>query len=96
MVDMACINGSSGSPIIFLNEGGNLDKKSKSFNLKIRIIFFGFFFEGPQKLKIGELVNGSVRMQKKSFFVAKTLINFGYYIKNYELDEFHECIKKIL
>lgn len=96
VVDMACFNGSSGSPIFILDESGYLDKYTKTFNIGGRIIFLGVLFEGPQKLEIGEIVNVDVKMQQKSVSVAKSLINLGYYIKSYELSEFRDYIKKIL
>ena len=96
VVDMACFNGSSGSPIFILDEGGYLDKNTRTFNMKGRVVFLGILFEGPRKLEIGELVNVDVKMKQKTVSLTHSLINLGYYIKSYELNEFRERIKKML
>ena len=93
VVDMACFNGSSGSPIFILDEGGYTDKNSHSFNLQPRVIFLGILFGDLQKLEIGELVSVDVQMQQKDVPVVPSLINLGYYIKSYELNEFREYIR---
>lgn len=96
VVDMACFPGSSGSPILILDETGYLEKKTKTFQLHGRVIFLGVLFEGPQKLEFGEVINVDVKMQQKTISVAKAMINLGYYIKSYELNEFKEIIRKML
>lgn len=92
VVDMACFPGSSGSPILILDEMGYLDKKSKNINMQTRAIFLGVLFEGPQMLDVGEIVNVDVKMQQKTVSIGKTMINLGYYIKSAELLEFKNYI----
>lgn len=96
VVDMSCVNGSSGSPIFILDEVGYLDKNTNAYKLQERIIFLGILFEGPQATSIGEIVNIDVKMQQKTVSIGKSLINLGYYIKSYELIEFRDVITKLL
>lgn len=96
VVDMACFPGSSGSPILILDELGYHDKNTNSYNIQSRVIFLGILFEGPQKLEIGDLVNIDVKMQQKTVSIGKSMINLGYYIKSYELEEFKKIIEKII
>ena len=98
VVDMACINGSSGSPIFILDEKGYIEKNTQSFNLSERLIFLGILFEGPQKIEIGDVVDINIdeKLQQKTVSIGRSLINLGYYIKSYELDEFRGFIKNAL
>lgn len=96
VVDMACFPGSSGSPILILDEMGYLDKNNRSFNMQRRVVFIGVLFEGPQKLDVGDVVNVNVQMQQKTVSVMKSMINLGYYIKSYELKEFKDYIGKLM
>lgn len=98
VVDMACINGSSGSPIFILDEKGYIDKNTQCFNLSERIIFLGVLFAGPQKIEIGDVVDVDIdeKLQQKTVSIGKSLINLGYYIKSYELNEFCNIIKNAL
>lgn len=96
VVDMACFEGSSGSPIFILDETGYIEKTSNIFQFKNRLIFLGILFQGPKKVEIGKLGTIDEKMQHKIVSIGKTGLNLGYYIKSYELHEFKEYIKKII
>lgn len=91
VVDMACFNGSSGSPIFILDEGGYYEKNTNSYCVQGRIVFLGVLFEGPQKIDVGEVI--SIPMQQKTVSIGKSLIYLGYYIKSYELQTFRSQIE---
>ena len=63
-----------------------------------RLIFLGILFEGPQKIEIGDVVDINIdeKLQQKTVSIGRSLINLGYYIKSYELDEFRGLIKNAL
>lgn len=96
VVDMACVNGSSGSPIFILDEGAYFDKNTKSITMGERCIFLGILFAGPQTFYPIEMINIDVKLQQKPLPFTRSLINLGYYIKSYELGEFKDYIKKML
>jgi hypothetical protein len=60
MVDMACFPGSSGSPI-FINEIGYIDRKTNSYMMDARRLFFvGVLYAGPLITNKGEIKFGSI------------------------------------
>lgn len=97
LVDMACLPGSSGSPIYILNEGGYKDKKGNLNFGRSRVYFLGVLYAGPQYTATGDVVVKTVpTVQHKVESQTRVMANLGYYIKTSELQEFKETIKTVL
>lgn len=79
VVDMACFPGSSGSPILIMNEGGFTT--SQGFTVGTRIYLLGVLFAGPVhkadgKIEIAEIPTHSVAISRTTI-----PIHLGYYVK---------------
>lgn len=93
MVDMACFPGSSGSPIYILNENGYSDKKGNVYLNRSRVIFLGVLFAGPTTDISGRIIVRDIPTKQQVIPQVRTMLNLGYYVKSYELEEFKEIIK---
>jgi hypothetical protein len=94
LVDMACFPGSSGSPILILNEGGYATPAG--FSVGTRIHFLGVLFAGPVhqadgKIKIVDIPTHSVAVP-----VTTIPIHLGYYVKASALRDLKPVILKAL
>jgi len=97
IVDMACFPGSSGSPILIVNEGSYIDKKSGSVNIGAsRIIFLGILFRGPIYDSEGKIVIREIPTRQEVISITPQLINLGYYIKSEVILDFKEKIRRIV
>ena len=93
LIDMACLPGSSGSPIYILNEGGYRDKKGNTFLGQSRIILIGFLCSGPCYTAEGDVIVKSIPTSKVSITTNTPIMaNLGYYIKAKEILVFKEVI----
>jgi hypothetical protein len=83
LVDMACFPGSSGSPILVLNEGAYTT--ANGLSVGTRIILIGILYAGPQYCPDGSVQ--VVQVPTRSVAVASTSIpvHLGYYVKSAEL-----------
>jgi len=96
VVDIACFPGSSGSPILVLNENGYTDKKGTTHVGGKRLVFLGVLFSGPQVNAKGELIVENIPTQKKVSALTPIMINIGYYIKAAEILAFKPIIEKFV
>lgn len=95
VVDMACINGSSGSPIFIFNESGFRKKGTEGLNLGGRLLFLGVLYAGPEMPREGQIVTIN-ELGVKNVSLTRIPINLGYYIKSKELLFFKEIISNLL
>ena len=94
---MACFPGSSGSPILIVNEGSYIDKKSGSVNIGAnRIIFLGILFGGPVYNSEGKIVIREIPTRQEVISITPQMINLGYYIKSEAILDFKEKIRRII
>lgn len=93
VVDMACFPGSSGSPILILDNNGYSDKYGNTYLGKGRHILLGVLFGGPVMNVNGKIV---VENQNNIMSQSSVMINLGYYIKSDELLSFLDIIKRDL
>ena len=83
LIDAACFPGSSGSPVMILNQGGYTDKKG---NLKWgtgRVMLLGVLYAGPQHTAEGKIVFAAL---PKSYTSIPN--NLGLVIKSSRLMDF--------
>ena len=79
VVDMACFPGSSGSPILILNEGGFAT--SQGFSVGTRIHFLGVLFAGPVHRADGKIEIIDIPTHAVPVPVTTIPIHLGYYVK---------------
>lgn len=94
VVDIACFPGSSGSPILILNEGMYYDKNG-TVNIGSRAIFLGVLYGGPVHDEEGRIVIKDIPTSQVSSVFTSQMINLGYYIQSQQLLEFRQTIKDI-
>jgi len=93
VVDMACFPGSSGSPILIVNEGPYTNKKERAFIVgKGRIVFLGILYGCPG-YKEGKIVIKDIPTRQEVVSIPQ-MINLGYYIKSEVILDFKEKIKE--
>ncbi len=98
LVDMACIPGSSGSPVFILDEGIYI-QKGKGSTIGERVYFLGIENMSPmQHSPIYEkvLVEGKEKHQQSTSNYVLNYINLGYYIKSSEMAAFKAIIQSQL
>lgn len=94
VVDIAVFPGSSGSPILIVNEGSYGTRSGLSIGS--RAILLGVLQSGPFYNSEGEIVVKDIPTNKKVLSNTKTMVNLGYYIKAKEIIKLGEEFKKNL
>lgn len=79
VVDMACFPGSSGSPILILNEGGFAT--SQGFLVGNRAFLLGILFAGPVHTANGKIEVVQIPTHSIAISVTNIPIHLGYYVK---------------
>lgn len=95
VVDMACFPGSSGSPIMILDENGYADSDGLHLGAT-RLAFLGVLFGGPIMNATGDLVIEPIPTQQKLATRTEIMINLGYYIKATAVLSFKSQIEKYI
>jgi hypothetical protein len=95
LVDIACFGGSSGSPLLIINELGFNDKKGNFVLGSKRIVLLGIEFASPQINANGEIVVRNIPTQQVINIQTAIPINLGYYIHAYELLAFRPMVEKM-
>jgi hypothetical protein len=83
IVDAACFPGSSGSPVLIVNE--RMYGRKTATILGSRAILLGVLFAGPQMSAEGEVLIKEIPIVYQPISVMKMMIHLGYYIKAKEL-----------
>ena len=97
VVDMACFPGSSGSPILIVNEGSYIDKKSGDIEVGAsRIIFLGILFGAPKYNSEGKIIIKDIPTRQEVVSITPQMINLGYYIKSEVILDFKEMIRRTI
>ncbi|MHA1252866.1 MAG: S1 family peptidase [Candidatus Helarchaeota archaeon] len=96
VVDMACFPGSSGSPILIVNEGSYTNEKKRSLVIGSRIVFLGILFRSPIYNSEGKIVIKDIPTRQEVLSITPQMINLGYYIKSEVILDFKEKIGRIM
>jgi len=83
VVDLACYPGSSGSPLLILNEG--MYWKEGRMTAGVRALLLGVLFAGPQFSAEGNVVTRPIPIDSSSDVRVEVPMHLGYYIKATEL-----------
>lgn len=95
VIDAACFPGSSGSPVLLLNDSGIYHDKTKKSNVVgHRLVLLGVLFEGPVWTAEGEIVIQEIPTNRISMTQTPVMINLGYYIKAKEVLQLAEWVLK--
>lgn len=77
MIDMTCITGSSGSPILIFNTGQYLNRNDDHFFIKYRIILLGILYSGSYYSVEGEIVHIDIPSKKQKISQTYIPLNLG-------------------
>lgn len=90
VIDAACFPGSSGSPVMIVNEG------QYSVNHGVRMgkrrLFMGILYGGPNYQPNGEIKIIDIPTRKDAITLFQIPLNLGYVIKSEELLDFKEIL----
>ena len=92
LADIACFPGSSGSPILILNEGGYTDNRGNINIGQSRVLLLGIQFAGPVFNATGELIVAPTPTSQALMAVTPVMTNLAYYVKASELHYFQDFI----
>ena len=97
LIDAACYHGSSGSPVILLNNGSYTNKYGDTFFGANRVYLLGILSQGPLETIYGE-IEIKDQPEIKSPIRAKVKIptNLGLVIKSSRILELEEVIRKTI
>jgi len=94
VVDIACFPGSSGSPVLIVNEG-TYYSKPLSVTVGNRAILLGVLFGGPQWTAEGQIVIKPIPTMQPNFVsVTPVMIHLGYIVKAKEILELGKALKR--
>lgn len=96
VIDAACFPGSSGSPVLIVNEGGTYSTKSGTFTGYKRVVLLGVLFEGPLMTAQGEIVIQTIPTSQQPISLTRLMIHLGYIVQAKEIKVLGEYIKQIV
>jgi hypothetical protein len=86
LIDIAAFPGSSGSPVMLLNENGTFhDKRTNSVMAGQRVAFLGVLHAGPFMNAEGEIIARDIPTNRQIVAQTPVMINLGYVIKASEV-----------
>ena len=95
LIDAACYHGSSGSPVILLNNGSYTNKYGKTYLGASRVYLLGILSQGPLETIYGEIeVKDHPEMKSPIQAKVKIPTNLGLVIKSARILELEEEIRK--
>lgn len=93
VIDASCFPGSSGSPVLVVNEGAFTTKQGINLGSS-RLIFLGVLSHGPFMEAKGEIIVKDIPTVKHPTAITEIMINLGYVVKAKEILKLGEYIEK--
>lgn len=94
VIDAACFPGSSGSPVLIVNEGMFPTKAGALAGT--RVFLLGVLFSGPCITAQGEIVIQTIPTSQQPISLTRLMIHLGYIVQAKEIKVLGEHIKQIL
>ena len=94
VIDAACFPGSSGSPIMIINEGNYRDKKGNLYVGSSRVYLLGILYTGPQYTATGEIKVVKVPTADIPISLSRIPNNLGYVIKSDRIRELENLFRQ--
>lgn len=92
VIDAACFPGSSGSPVLIVNQGLVQDKKGNVNLGGSRILFLGVLYAGPQTTASGQIVVKTVPTTLQPIPVINMMMNLGFCVRAAKLRDFEAIL----
>lgn len=96
VIDAACFPGSSGSPILILNEGSYKDKIGGLVVGSSRIVFLGTLYAGPTYNADGTVTVVEIPTSQVAVSQTSIMLNLGYYIKASAIKDFESVVNSLI
>ncbi len=94
MIDAACFPGSSGSPVMLLNEGSYSTQEGLVMGTRLKLL--GVLYAGPQHTAAGEIKVVNIPTRQEPVAISRIPNNLGIIIKAKKIIELEAEIKKVL
>lgn len=94
MIDAACFPGSSGSPVMLLNEGSYRTQNSIVMGSRIKLL--GILYAGPQHTATGSIQVVNIPTRQEPIAISRIPNNLGIIIKAKKILELEAEVKRIL
>jgi hypothetical protein len=91
VIDCACFPGSSGSPVLIVNQGSYADSQG-NLNIANRVIFLGVLYAGPQHIAEGEIKTIDIPLQQISISLSHIPNNLGFVVKSQKIKDFKKLL----
>lgn len=94
MIDAACFPGSSGSPVLLLNEGSYRTQNSIVVGSRVKLL--GVLYAGPQHTATGSIQVVNIPTRQEPISILRIPNNLGIIIKAKKILELETEIKRVL
>ena len=94
MIDAACFPGSSGSPVLLLNEGSYATQDGIIVGSRVNLL--GILYAGPQNTAKGNIEIVNIPTRQEPITISRIPNNLGIIIKAKKIKELEVEMKKIL
>ncbi len=94
MIDAACFPGSSGSPVMLLNEGSYSTQDSIVMGSRIKLL--GVLYAGPQHTATGSIQIVNIPTRQEPVAISSIPNNLGIIIKAKKILELEDEVKRLL
>lgn len=93
VVDMACFPGSSGSPVLLLDQGAYASKGGITVGSRVKLL--GVLFQGPTFSAEGEIVIKDIPTSQRASALTSVMMHLGFIVKSKELAPLGETLKAL-
>lgn len=92
VIDAACFPGSSGSPVLLVNQGFIHHKNGSIAAGKSRVMFLGVLYAGPQTTATGQIIIRAVPTSLQPIPAVDMMMNLGFCVKADKIVDFEAIL----
>lgn len=92
VIDAACFPGSSGSPVLIVNQGLVQDKRGNVAFGGSRVVFLGVLYAGPQTTASGQIIVETVPTAMRPIPIINMMMNLGFCVRAAKLRDFEALL----